>query len=148
MGRYITPDEVQARYPLVDRRSDAEVSSVHIMYAEARVEELLGQHFTAPFSSNNLTVKDLCIDFTYLSVGNFKIKERNEYEDRLIKRVESIIDGSRAMVTTSGDILQSTGDTIYSTTADYTPTFGFSATEDSVVDSDLLQDEEDDRDDE
>lgn len=146
MGRYTNFDEISARYNLVQAKGEATVESSFLMFAENEVDSLLGQKFTLPFSSNNLTVKDLAIEFAYLRLGNFKVIEREKVRAALMKRIERLLDGSEAMVLDDGTtLIQSTGGTVYSTTGDYHPIFGFGDVEDAVVDSSLLTDEADAR---
>ena len=146
MGRYATFEEVSARYNTVQQKGTSSVESSHIVFAENQVDSLLGQSFTLPFSNNNLTVKDLTIEFTYLRLANFKISEREKQRKALMDRIDRLISGKEAMVLSDGStVLQSTGGTVYSTTSGYAPVFGFSDIEDAEVDPDALQDEIDGR---
>ena len=71
MTRYIDWSDVAARHPSIGVDFDAtQVNSTHIPYIETQVDGLLAPAFTVPFSNNNLTVKDLCIELTYIRMAN------------------------------------------------------------------------------
>lgn len=143
MGRYIGWDDVVNKYPAAASRGGAStIGSAYIGFLEAEIDGRLSSHFTTPFSSNNVTVKDICIDLAYSRIGNFKIKERLEFDKAIKDRIEGLKNGAEAMVTIDGTILSSSLGTIYSTTQDYHPVFGMSPTEYFVVDSSQVQDEE------
>lgn len=143
MSDYITWKDVLNRYPVVDRVGGAsEVGSAYVRYAERELEGMLTGFFTVPFSSNNLTAKDLAIDLTYMRISNLKSEDRKEFRDELMGRIQALKDGQASMMTTSGDVLQAVGGTIYSTTQNYEPVFGMGDTLDFHVDSGQLLDEE------
>ena len=144
MGRYIRWNNVVGRYSsLSDIGGADDVSSNYIQYAEVEIDGRLAPKFTTPFSSNNLTVKDLCIDLVYAKAGNLNIEDYDKLMDRIDKRIERLLAGEENMMTNSGDTLQqSIGGTVWSSTQNYTPTFGHGAVEDFVVDPDLIDDEE------
>ena len=149
MGRYINWDDVTDRYSLLAKGSYAgadEVDSAHITYAENELDALLASTFTVPFSSNNLTAKDLSIDLTYCRVGNFKLKEQKEFKEMIMDKINMLKNGDMSMITDSGDVLTTGGTTqIWSSTEDYHPVFGMGDTIQFEVDSSRIIDEENDR---
>lgn len=146
MGRYIEWDDVVLRYPNAGRSGgSSEVGSVHITYAEAYLESRFSGYFTIPFSSNNLTAKDLSIDLTYLRIGNFGQKDRKIFRDEIEDRIKQIKLGNDQMITNSGDSLGSVGEAVYSPHQNYHPVFGMDDEFMFDVDSSQLIDEEDAR---
>jgi len=57
---YSTFEEFSARYPT--RLAEAEVNSHYLAPAAQRLDAMLAGWFSVPFSSTNLTAKDLSID--------------------------------------------------------------------------------------
>lgn len=109
------------------------------------VNELLSPCFTTPFSSNNLTAKDLNIKFAYLGVleRTRRPDDSLELRNSLMSRITNICCGNAAMITTSGDSLfsnKSTNLTAWSSTEDYKSTFDMRDFEDQRVDPDMLED--------
>lgn len=133
-----------ARYPeLADLRDATQADSNYVMYAIAEVNARLSSKFTVPFSDNNLTAKDLAIDLTYSKIYRFKDPDKaaavNSYVSVFIG---DLIEGRAAMITSSGDVIDSVGGTIYSTTQDYHPVHGMSPTILLEVDSSQIISEE------
>lgn len=149
MGRYISWADISGRYPELgaNQRKDAtQVDSNFVMYAEAQVDGRLSPGFTVPFSSNNLTAKDLAIDTAYAMLLRFKDqKKAKEIQDSVDARVKDLLEGKSSMVTTSIDLITATGQPVYSTTEDYHPVFGMSSPLTWQVDSSTVIDEEGDR---
>lgn len=149
MGRYISWADVAGRYPELGanpRKDATQVDSNFVMYAEAQIDGRLASGFTVPFSSNNLTAKDLAIDLTYAMTFRFKDqKKAKEIQDSVDTRIKELLDGKASMVTTSVDLITSTGQSVYSTTQDYHPVFGMSGPLTWQVDSSTIINEEADR---
>lgn len=144
MGRYINWADVVHRYRESgkDTGSD-EISSAHIYYAEQDVDGYLGSVFTAPFSSNNVTAKDLAIDFTYVRMSRrTKPKDAEAVFEALMKRIAQLKAGTMSMVTTSGDLLSPSMGALDSTTRLYDPTFTMTEPEIMHTDSSQLYTEE------
>lgn len=141
---YATWSDCLERYPSLSRvGSVTSVSSVYLNYASRRIDGLLSRHFTVPFSSNNLTAKDLTLDLVYINAGNNKVKERDQLRKEFMDRIKALQLGTEAMLTDDGAVtLQSVGDTVYMSTADYVPVFGMGSIEDFHPDSSQLYDEE------
>lgn len=145
MGRYATAQEVVDRYPLCNNIGIAKIDSGHLVFAENELDGLLGKYFTVPFSSNNLTAKDISIDLAYLRIGNFKVKEREEFRKSVMDRISRLVDGNEAMITSGGEAIYSVGDTIGVSGQNYSPVFGMGNIEDFHVDVDRIIDEANER---
>jgi len=142
---YINYGDLVGRYKeLAGIGGAVEINSHYIHYAERQIEARLGNFFTAPFSDNNITIKDLCIDMTYARY--YSAQEKGTDKLKAIKEtIAELINGTAAMVTDDGTIVQTDGASAFSSTEQYTPTFGHGPVEDMVVDPDLLADEEAER---
>lgn len=146
MGRYISAAEVIARHPKVVSTGVDNVESHFLLYAESDLDAKLLPHFAAEdITSNNLTVKDLAIELTYLRIGNLKVSDHDKRMEALKKRVQSIIDGEAFMITTSGTQIKTVGGAVFSTTETFHPTFGVGDIEDFIVDSSQQLSEENER---
>lgn len=148
MSRYINYDDVVGRYPKgADVGSASHIESSHIRYAEAWVDGALASAFTAPFSDNNLTVKDLCIDHTYMNIIKFKDTEKAEIiMKNLDQRVQALLEGTAQMSIEGGELLGQDVVTAWSETDGYPPTFGIGDVTDMQVSSARLYNEEQARD--
>lgn len=137
-------EDVAARYEEVQKYKDStRTNSGYILFACAEVEEKLASRFTVPFSSNNLTAKDLMIDATYLKIFRWKAdKEKVErIEKHLESRIKALREGKADMMLDDGSKLLSVGGTVYSTVNDYHPVFYNGPVEDMVVDSSQIENE-------
>lgn len=147
MGRYIDWQDAVDRYQRIGDKGSVDVGSNYIVYAEAEIESKLAPAFTVPFSSNNLTVKDLCIDMTLAKILMFKDTKKAEMiMGSIDARVKALLDGTAQMVTTSGVGQAIENHPYWSETMDYHPTFGAGNLLDFHVSSDRLYDEEQARD--
>ncbi len=151
MGRYITWADIANTYPsAVKQRTADEVGSWHIVQAEAAVDGRLASKFTVPFSSNNITARELAIVETVLRLNAFQESRREEIKKELDERYKRLLNGTELMIAvTSGDVVGSTvapsDGTAWSSTKDYTPVFGMGEDSEFRVDSSQLYDEEQDR---
>lgn len=145
MGRYTTFDEVKNRYSIARDDGPSNVESTYIFFAESELDSLLAPYFATPFSSDNITAKDLAIDLTYYRLSNFKVAERQEFRDMVMSRIDGIIKGDEAMITTSGTTINTLGGTVYSNTMNYHPTFSMLDAEEQLVDVDFLESEANER---
>lgn len=147
MGRYaVFSTEVQDRYPRVttDSRAVSTIESAYLLPAEAEVDARLGVRFALPFSSNNLTVKDLVIDMTMIRMGTYKDRVE-DLQKSVDSRITALIAGTMVMVTASGTIAASALASAYSTTGSYHPVFGMGDVVDMKPDDDRVDDEEGER---
>lgn len=141
MGKYIEWDDVVDRYPEIDSLSGSdELSPTYITYAEAYTEAALSGAFTPPFSSNNLTIRDLCIDCTYFRAGRGKLDNADAVKSDWFATIQMLTGGTMSMVTTSGAVILSDKSLgAYSSTQSYSTSFGFDAIEDWEIDCDHQQ---------
>jgi len=124
-GRYITWDDVVNRFTeFTDFGGAIKVASHHIVYAEAQLDSMLGTVFVVPFSSNNITIKDLAIDLVYARAIRGKSDEYKSIRADVASRVYALCNGLAYMITASGEILQQQNKYGWSSTQDYHPVFG------------------------
>ena len=143
MSRYINWNDVVDRYRSVSDKDATVVGSSFIPFAETEVDGRLAAKYSTPFSSNNLTVKDLCIDLVYIKVGNLNIKETEKLQAQVNSKVARLLNGEEIMITSSGDqIVPGVSGGLWSSTGSYHPVFGMGDVTDFVVDSSRLVDEE------
>lgn len=142
MGRYINWADVVDRYPEIDSLADAsDLQKTYIVYAEGLVDGQLYNHFVTPFSSNNLTVKDLCVDLAYWRAGRHKLDNAVEVGSSAQETIMALRDRQMVMVTTSGEVIEgiSRASAGFSSTNSYTPIFGVDEPEDWQVDPDQVE---------
>lgn len=143
MGRYIEWDDVIDRYPTLNTLGGAdELSSAYIVYAEAFVDGMLADNFTIPFSNNNMTVKDLSIDYCYWRAGRFKLDDAVAVGSAFFETIKMIKKGHLNMVDESGNLLGGEKNKgIFSSTQSYHSAFGMRPTEEQHIDEDNIEDE-------
>lgn len=147
MGRYIEWDDVVNRYSQISNIGDAGmVDSTYIIYAENFIDSELCPEFTPPFTSTNLTVKDLCIDVTWLKVGYIKSTNIKALKESVMSRIKRLKDGVSCMFFVDGTVANiGQGGFVSSNTENYHPVFGMGDIESFSVDSSQIQDEESNR---
>ena len=148
MGRYIEWDDVIDRYQVINTLGGSdEISSAYIVYAEAMVDGLLSSKFTVPFSNNNMTVKDLAIDYTYWMSARFKLEDAVAVYSSFFGTIAMLKKDQMAMIATDGTLitgaLKNSG--IYSSTQSYHSAFGIDDPINWRVDSDQMADAQDAR---
>lgn len=148
MGRYITFNDVTFKYGNSTRVASGTAvdSNAHLEASEREVESTLSSVFTVPFSSNNITVKDLMIDLTYSNLSILKDDKAKLIRDNVYKRMEEIKNGSMPVITSSGEALFSNGKAVWSETENYQPVFDKGDILDQGLDIDQLEDLEDSKD--
>lgn len=105
-GRYITWDDVVMRYrDFATAAGAVKAASHYISMAEARIDALLASHFTVPFSNNNMVIRDLTIDMTFLLAARLKAEEANRLKKDIMETIQMLKDGEMVMVDTSGTML-------------------------------------------
>ncbi|MDH4247407.1 MAG: hypothetical protein OEW39_06295 [Deltaproteobacteria bacterium] len=123
---YATYSDFNARY--ATRLDPAEVASHYLPYAAARLEALLAPGFTAPFSTNNLTARDLTLDLAYLLMlqRHREQGDREGLERMVLRRIRALNEGQEAMQTTSGESLfaRAASGVVWGSTAPYRTVFG------------------------
>jgi hypothetical protein len=144
MGKYIDWGDVVDRHPVMANVGDAiKMESTHILPAENEVDARLAPAYTVPFSSNNATAADLAIQLVYLRAGFLKEDNWTNYKGYIDERFERLLDGSEAMLTSSGDVISSQDATVaYHTHEGYKPVFDLTDAIDQEVDPDLVDAED------
>lgn len=138
--------DVTGRYEELEKLRNAtspEVQDRLMTLAEASIHGRLSNGFTVPFSSNNFTARDLCIDELYVQNMMTKQPEKAKaVRDSLDKRIEQLLLGNANMIDSGGAVLLSlVSDTVWSNTSGYAPTFGVGDIVDARVSSAQLYDE-------
>lgn len=148
MGKYIEWDDVVDRYPELESLGGAdELAPVFIQFAEANTEALLRGFYTIPFSSNNITVKDLCIDCAFWRAGRLKLDDAVEVKSEYYEQISMIKNGMMAMVDSAGNEVEGLSNpTAFSTTQSYHSSFGMDDPIEWLVDWDRIEDDMDSRD--
>ena len=148
---YINYEDVIARYPVLKTwgKSETEVTSDLIYYAEMELNGRLAGHFSVPFSDSYPTVKDLAIDLCYYKALITKDPEKAEkIHDAIIGRIDDINEGKEYIYTGSGTIVPSGAEQeIWSPLLDYYPVHTMLDAESpfTYIDPDLIDDLEDER---
>lgn len=119
-------DFITGVYPSVGKSAyhSEEVNSFHTPMAQAQIEGLLSTHYTVPFSSNNLTAKDLVATLVYSRLASMSEEDRRAIREELYARIERLKSGEEQMMTDSGSLLQ--GDvagTAWNSDQEYLPIF-------------------------
>lgn len=148
MGRYIEWDDVLNRYEALDSLADANMGSAYIAYGEALVEGALAPFYTVPFSDNNITVRDLAIDATFIKAGRLRDEDVTEIRSDFWSRIEMLRNGEMVMMTGSGSLLTKDNELgAWSNTRSYHTSFGLDDPINWHPSSSHLEDLEDARDD-
>lgn len=147
MPPLINWNDVTARYPeLANIRDATQADSGYVQYAIGELNAKLASRFTVPFSDNNLTAKDLAIDLTFAKLYRYKDAEKAAAVGSYVGQfIGELVAGRASMLTTSGDVIDGIGGTVYGTTQTYHPVFGMSNPLLWQVDSAQVIDEESDR---
>ncbi len=146
MGRYINWEDVIDRYRELNTLGGAdELSSSYIVYAEAFVDGVLANHYTVPFSNNNMIVKDLAIDYCYWRAARFKFEDATAVKSAFFDTVGLIKDGQLVMIDQAGTIIEQVKKKIglHSTTESYHSAFGLRGDVEWHIDEDQISDERD-----
>jgi len=147
MSRYITWEKVVGRYQDAAKIADASaMGSYWLHHAEDEIDAMLSPRYSVPFTGTiSHVVQDLCIDLAY-----YKMTWRQESADKLYKyiekRVDKLINGTMVLTDSSGSQLASNGDVPWSTTQDYSATFGVDNVLNWAVSSLAMMDAETSRD--
>ena len=122
---YATAQEFSARY--ASKLTDAEITSHFLAFASSRLDSMLAPYFSVPFSSNNLSAKDLTIDLSHLLILQ-RSKEPKDYQalrEQVEERIGALAEGTQSMITNSGEAIfarSATGD-VWSNTSATSPVF-------------------------
>lgn len=147
MTTLIDWSDVNRRYPETLKLSDATTAdSSWVPFAVAELHARLASGFTVPFSSNNMTAKDLAIDLAFAKVYRFKDNEKAAAVMEYVEaQITALLDGNMSMITTSGGTLTTAGGPVYNTNGTYHPVYGMGPIEYSVVSSAEITAEQNDR---
>jgi len=140
--------DVQQRYPDARNVEATLGNSVHIFYAEAELNSRLAVGFTTPFSSSNVTARDLCMDLIYGRLMKFSNPERaQKVLDNIDARCNDLLNGKQDMVLIDGTLVHSSAvaNGVWSSNENYSPTFDMTDAQDQEIDPDRQQDEYDAR---
>jgi len=150
---YTTFSDCSVRYPILSKWNPSSVSAVNsdlIYYAEKEIDGRLASHFTVPFSDTPPTVSDLSIDYVYLKMLRSRDLEKAvEFEKVFEARIKRLKEGEEYIFTGSGTTITpaAPGVTVWSNTKDYYPVHSILDADLSSFDPDMIDDEEDLRDD-
>ena len=141
-------DDVTKRYSSLEKLTGGAeaLTPAYIVPAEAEVTGRLAPRFTVPFSSNNVTFKDLVIDLVRAKGGSFKEEERKEMLEDIDSRLKRLFMGQEAMVTVDSAgaysmLYADLSNAVWGSTQDYPPAFGRGEFIDFEVSSAQKQDE-------
>ncbi len=126
MPAYATFEDLIIRYPVVKTwgKTDTEVNSGLIHFAERQLDGMLASAFTVPFVAAHPTVIDLTIDIAYArAMLRIDPEKAKEIRFAVLSRVKALKNGGEYLVTGSGTIAPSgTDDTVWSSTENFHPT--------------------------
>ena len=139
--------DITRRYPETAKLNDAtQADSSWVPFAIAELHARLAPGFTVPFSTNNMTAKDLAIDLTYAKMYRFKDVEKAESVMTYVgAQIDMLLAGRLQMVTTSADTLLASGGTVTLAGTPDHPIFGIGPIEYAVVSSAEVIAEQSDR---
>ena len=147
MEPYATVTNFTAVYSLKGI-SESEINSAWLPYGTQRVNEVLGGWYALPFSSNNITARQLTVDYAYLGVlvRTRKETDSKELKEELKERIASITSSGAPMFTDSAEAIYPDPSvnnvfSVYSSTKDYKPVFDLRDTEFQRVDPDQIREQ-------
>ena len=114
-----------------------EVQVAMLTQAEGFVTSKLATKFSTPFSSNNITAKNLTIDMVYVQTQMTRQPDKaNALKEFVMEQIGDLLTGNATMVTDAGvQLALETGDPVWSSTENYHPVFGMSDVVESAVSS-------------
>ena len=143
----VTRDGFDARFPNTGV-SSADVNSIYLSEGAEWVESSLGEKFTIPMSTNNLTASRLAYQKAWhlLRLRTLDPADSDEMGASLDKEIAALNVGEKAMILKDGSALYATkqqadpGEQPWSNTMQYTPTFGEDHPSTERVDPDKIND--------
>lgn len=138
---HLTAAEFHVRFPNTGV-PDTDLETVFLLQAEEWLNSCLAENYTVPFSSNNTTAKRIGYSkaFHLLRLRSLNPDDSDEMGDNLQSEVDALNEGKRVMMLSDGTYLQAAptdtdpGQTIWSNTMTYKPTFDEDDTENQKVD--------------
>lgn len=136
--------DINRRYPETVKYADAtQADSAWVTYAVAELEGRLASGFAIPFSSNNLTARDLAIDLTFAKTFRFKDMDKSAAVSSYVGgQIEALLSGRQSMILADGSVMASAGRGAIYVNAEHHPIFGLGPTEYAVVSSAELVEEQ------
>jgi hypothetical protein len=144
MGRYIDWEDVIDRYPELNTLGGSDqLSSAYIVYSEAFVDGVLANHYTIPFSNNNMIIRDLSIDYCYWRAARFKFDDATQVKSSFFETIDMIKKGHVQMIDEAGTLIPQVKQKIglFSTTQSYHSSFGMHPEEEWKIDEDNITDD-------
>jgi hypothetical protein len=154
MGRYISAEELLARFPNIGKWNEgrhATIESYCIYYAEGQLDGLLGGFYSTPFSAAHPVIKDLTLQLSYYKILlDLDPVTASGVWDTFMDRIDRLQNYEELISTDSGTVLELSGPAmeVKSNTMDYHPVHGMldAESEYTRIDSSQLYDERDARD--
>ena len=154
MPTYTTVPNVLSLYPRVGSLSSVTSSSIafYIDQAENEVNGYLSNNYTLPFSSSPPLVTTISTEYALVKIlERFFTQELGSKNDWVYERKNYIVDildklnsGEVGLVTSSGELITyNSGDTIFSNTMNFNPSFNMLDETIQQIDSDRLEEEYD-----
>ena len=154
MPSYTTVANFQDLYPRVGSLASINSASIafYIDQAENEINGYLANNYTLPFSASPPMITTLSTEYSLVKIlerfftheggsQNAWVAERKKY---IIDTLNKLNEGTLGLVTSSGELLvYNSGDTIFSNTMEYDPTFTMLDETLQQIDSDRLEDEYD-----
>ena len=117
----------------------------NIVYSEAFVDGVLANHYTIPFSNNNMIIRDLTIDYCYWRAARFKFEDATQVKSAFFDTVKMIKNGHVQMIDEAGNIIpqvkQAVG--LFSNTMSYHSSFGMNDPIEWHIDESNITDDRD-----
>jgi len=154
MATYTTVPKVYSLYPRVGSLSSVNSQAVdfYINQAENEINGYLVNNYTLPFSSTPPIIESISTEYALIKIlERFFTQEVQSENSWVAKRTDKVFDflnkinsGELGLYTSSMDLITwNAGDTIFSNTMEYNPTFTMLDETLQQIDSDRLQDEYD-----
>lgn len=142
MAAFLEWTDCTARYPELDKLSTTPSNQATLIaQAEAYLHGQLAGTFTTPFSSNNMTARELAVDVLFWQTHKARIPDRAAAVYETLKdSIEALKSGASSMVTTSGSFLSAPTEALWSSTQGYNPTFTTDNETRWAVDSNQIDD--------
>lgn len=145
-GKVISWSNVLARYDELSKLPNVSSTSVQddlIGMAEAGIHGRLASRFSTPFSTSNITARDLMVDMLYIQVNATRQPDKIKVlQEHLDGRIKALLTGQGDMVDANGVVAAvMVGDTVWSSSQNYSPVFGLGDVALAQVSSTQLTDE-------
>ena len=143
--------DVTLRYKVLGDYDSTSAQQVkYIAFAEAELNRRLSSCYAVPFSSTNITARDLVIDIAFANTVKFRDNEKYATVMKHIDKVtKKLCANDASMIYDDGSLLLPTGTSgsskVYSSTQNYEPTFDMDDQINQAPSTDMLEDIEDGR---